>query len=170
VLKKDPIIAPVCEALLLFIVGIAGWLTHTPLIFASLGPTAYEMIETPTRPSARPYNVIAGHFIAVVMGFVALGLTHAWYVPAVSTSVPLLRVWAAVIAAMFTVLATLLARASQPAALSTALLIALGTLQTSSDALYIMAAVLFMTLAGEPLRRWRMGQPQNLASHIPSTK
>lgn len=47
--KKDIIIAPLCEAALILVAGLAAWFTHKPLFFASLGPTAFEMIETPVR-------------------------------------------------------------------------------------------------------------------------
>lgn len=154
--RNDLVIAPVCEAALIFIAAIAAWLTQTPLIFASLGPTAFEMVETPKRPSARPYNVIVGHLIAVLSAFLALFVTHAWSTPGVSSgSISMLRVWAATIAALLTVFGTLLAKATQPAALSTTLVIALGPMQRPKDGLLIMAAILLMSAFGEPLRRWR---------------
>ena len=160
--KRDLAIAPVCEGALILIVSMAAWLSHQPLVFTSLGPTAYEMIETPHRKSARVYNIIVGHLIAVVAGFVALVITHAWRVPAVSTrNIQFPRVEAAVLSAALTVFLTLWARATQPAALSTTLLISLGTMQQWRDILVIMAAVLLMTLAGEPLRRWRTRQIPN---------
>jgi len=154
--KRDLLIAPLCEGLLLFVVGLVGYLTHKPLVFTSLGPTAYELIETPRRPSARPYNVIVGHLIGVACGFAALALTHAWHSPSISSgTVTMQRLGAAVLAAALTVLLTLLVKATQPAALSTTLLVSLGTLQGRADALYIMAAVVLMTITGAPLRRWR---------------
>lgn len=154
--RKDLFIAPVLEAAFITIVSLAGWMSHNPLVFTSLGPTAYELIEKPQRPSARPYNIIVGHLIGVIAGFFALWLTHAWAAPSVSASgVPLPRVWAATVACMLTVFGTLLARAGQPAAISTTLLIALGTMQLPKDAVVIMAAVLLMTAVGEPVRRWR---------------
>jgi hypothetical protein len=154
--RKDFMIAPLCEGALILVVSVVGWISHQPLIFASLGPTAFELIETPKRRSARPYNVIAGHLIAVLAGFAALYLTHGWAVPAVSAKgVPLLRVWAAVLAAAITVVVTLLIDATQPAALSTTLLVSLGIMQRPRDGILIMCAVLLMTLIGEPLRRWR---------------
>jgi len=111
----------------------------------------------PGRPSARPYNVVVGHLIGVLCGFAALAVTHAWSAPAVSTSsISILRVWAAAIAALLTVFGTLLARAQQPAALSTTLLIATGSMQHLKDGPIIMLAILLMTAIGEPLRRWRM--------------
>lgn len=159
--RKDLAIAPVCEAALMFVVALAGWMLHKPLIFASLGPTAYEQVETPKRKSGRPYNVIVGHLIAVVAGFAALWICRAWTVPPVSSNgVPLLRVAAAALSALLTVLGTLLARASQPAALSTTLLIALGVMQSWQDGVYIMGGVVLLTIVGEPLRRWRARDPK----------
>ncbi len=157
--KRDLAVAPVCEAALILVVSLAAWFTQQPLVFTSLGPTAYEMIEQPHRKSARPYNVIAGHLIAVISGFVALLATHAWYTPAVSARhIQLPRVEAAVFSTALTVFFTLLLRATQPAALSTTLLISLGTLQQWRDILVIMIAVLLLTIAGEPIRRWRNKQ------------
>lgn len=149
-------IAPALESALILVLAFAGWISGTPLIFASLGPTAYELVETPERPSARPYNILVGHLIAVLAGFAALWLTNAWAVPSVSShGVPFPRVWSAAIAALLTVFGTLLARANQSAALSTTMLIALGFMQTWQDGVVIMVAVLLMTAIGEPVRRWR---------------
>lgn len=155
--RKDLVLAPLLEGLLILVVAIAGFVSHQPLVFASLGPTAYELVETPARQTARPYNIVAGHLIAVVAAFAALMLTHAWAVPGVSDAgVPLPRVWASVLAAVLTVFGNLLAKASQPAAISTALLISLGMMQTRRDAAVIVVAVLLMVAVGEPLRRWRL--------------
>lgn len=155
--QKDLLIAPAGEALLLLLAALVGWLSHQPLIFASLGPTAYEQIETPHRRSARPYSIFAGHLVAIGAGYLALFATRAWYAPPVSTSgVPLDRVWAVVLSAALTVLVTLLLHASQPAALSTTLLISTGILQQPVDAVLILGAVVLMILAGEPLRRLRL--------------
>jgi hypothetical protein len=155
--RWDLVIAPVCEAALLAAVGWAGWVSHQPMIFTSLGPTAYELVETPHRRSANPYSIIVGHLLGVVSGYLSLGITGAWWAPSVSIGlVAQQRLSAACVAAALTVFLTLLLRASQPAALSTTLLIALGTMEKPKDALVIMAAVLLMTLIGEPLRRIRL--------------
>jgi CBS domain-containing membrane protein len=155
--RKDLLIAPICEGVLILVAALAGWITHRPLIFASLGPTAYELIETPKYPSARPYNIVVGHVVALLAAFASLYLTHAWAAPVVSAAgVPLPRVWAAALAAALTVFVTLLLRAAQPAAIATALLISLGFMQTWQDALTIFAAVMLMLVLGEPLRLWRL--------------
>jgi hypothetical protein len=156
-MKKDIFIAPVCEAALLLVAGSAGWVLHQPLLFSSLGPTAYELIEQPDRPSARPYNIFVGHLIGVLSGFAGLFAAHAFGAPGVTTGVvagP--RIGAAVFAATLTVLLTLLLKAAQPAAVSTSLLIALGVLQQRQDGFVIMGAVILLLMCGEPLRSWRL--------------
>jgi CBS-domain-containing membrane protein len=153
---KDLVLAPLLEAALLVVLGLASWASHQPLIFASLGPTAYELIETPERRSAKPYNIIMGNLIALLSAFAALWITGAWFVAPLSAgSVPLQRVWAAVLAALLTVFLTLLARATQPAALSTTLLVSLGILQKPREGAIIFISILLITALGEPIRRWR---------------
>ena len=155
--RKDYIVAPALEAALILFVALIGWVSHQPFVFASLGPTAFEIIETPERPTARPYNIIVGNLIAILMAYAALAVTHAWSSPSVSAAgVPLPRVWAAVMACFLTVLFTLVCDATQPAAISTALLISLGVMQTLPECLIILSSVVLITAIGEPVRRWRM--------------
>lgn len=151
------LLAPVCEGALILLAALAAWGTHQPLLFASLGPTAYELIEAPKRRSARAWNVMAGHAIGVLAGFAALWLTHAWAAPAVGGGAPAWpRVWAAALAAMLTVFGTMLARATQPAAISTSLLVSLGTMQSGRDVLFILGSVVLLVVAARPLRRLRV--------------
>ena len=101
--------------------------------------------------------MIVGHLVGVISGFAALAITRAWDTPIVSTdSISIMRVWAAVLATLLTGFGTLLARATQPAALSTTLLISTGAMQRPEDGPAIMVAILLITAVGEPLRRLRM--------------
>lgn len=155
--RRDLFIAPFFEALLLLIAAAIAWATHKPLIFASLGPTAYELVETPERKSARPYNVVVGHLVGVLAGFLALWVTNAWGSPGLSSgTLGWPRIGAVVVAAGVTVAVTLLIRATQPAALSTTLLIVLGAMQKWQDGFLIMGGVLIMLICGEPVRLWRL--------------
>ena len=99
--------------------------------------------------------MIAGHLVGLASGFFAVFLLHAWNAPDVMTAgfVPLARLGAAVLAVVLTTAGTLLLNARQPAATATALLVALGSMQTRRDSISIIAAVLLITLIGEPLRR-----------------
>lgn len=169
--RRDLLIAPLCEAALLFVAAVIAWLTHRPVIFASLGPTAYELVETPERKSARPYNVMVGHLVAVLTGFLALWATNAWSSPGISQdTIGWRRIAAVVLASAGTVVVTLLMKATQPAALSTTLLISLGLMQKWQDGIVIMGGVLLMLLFGEPVRLWRLrhrketGEQRSMAS------
>jgi HPP family len=156
--KRDLLWAPLGEGGLILVVAAIGWVIKQPLIFASLGPTAYELVEQPQLRSARPYNIIVGHLVGIACGFFALFVLKAWQAPNVLATgiVAPQRLWAVTIAAALTTLITLLLRASQPAAVATTLLIALGSMQTWRDALAILVGVLIVTGLGAPLRRVRL--------------
>src|SRR4051812_37712609 len=134
--KSDLWVAPIGEGALIFAVGALGWALKQPLVFTSLGPTAYELVEQPNTKSARAYNVIAGHVVALTAGHFGLWVTHAYAAPTVASAgfVSAPRLWATVIAVSLTTMLTLALHASQPASLSTTLLVSLGSMQTVRDA------------------------------------
>lgn len=143
---------------MLLVMAAIGWATGQPLIFASLGPTAYELVEQPQIRSARPYNIVVGHLVGLGAGFLAVYLLHAWAAPNVVATglMTTARVWAIVVAAVLTTLLNLILRASQPAALATTLLVSLGAMQTRRDAIAIILGVLIIAAIGEPVRRFRL--------------
>jgi len=153
---KNILFATVGEGALVVSLAAIGWLAHMPFIFPSLGPTAFEQVERPKSPSARPYNVIVGHFIALGCGFLSVWLVHAWNAPAVSVAgfVSPPRLAAAALAVVLTIATTLALKANQPASLATALLVSLGTMQTARDAIAMVIAVLILAAIGEPVRRF----------------
>lgn len=169
---RDLLLAPMGEGALILVLAAIGWATRWPFVFASLGPTAYEIVEKPASKSARPYNIIAGHFVGLGAGWVALWALHAWGSPKLTVvgAVPALRMWTALVAVVLTTGLTLAIRASQPASLATSLLVSLGQMQTARDAVAIMIAVLIIAAIGEPLRRQRLklAQAHELAKDLPS--
>ncbi len=154
----DLVWGPFWEAVLILIAGLTALWSGHPWLFASLGPTAYEMAEKPELRSARVYNIIVGHIVGMSCGFGAVALTRSWFVPSVSahTFLTPARVCAAIIAVFSTVLLNVLLKSGQPAALATTLLIALGNMQTAASPLWIMTGVLIITAIGEPIRRVRL--------------
>lgn len=80
-MKKHHLLAVVGEGGLILVVGAAGWAAHMPLIFASLGPTAYELMEAKEskRESLQHHRRTfrrAGSWIPVVMGPPCVGRTE----------------------------------------------------------------------------------------------
>lgn len=161
--KWDYAIAPLSEGGLIVLLALIGWAARWPFLFASMGPTAYEMIEQPQLKSARPYNVIVGHLVGLGAGWLAIWACGAAGSPKVMSAgfVPAARLWAALLAVVLTTFVTLALHASQPASLATTLLVALGSMQTSRDAAAIVISVLVLAAAGEPVRRLRLKARQH---------
>ena len=154
----DLIWAPFWEGVLILLAGATALWSGHPWLFSSLGPTAFEIVEKPKQDSSRTWNVIVGHFIAIGCGFAGVAAAGAWDVPAVNahSDVAVARLWAATVAVVLTVVFNLLLKAGQPAAMATALLISLGTMQTAYAALWIAAGVCIIAIVGEPLRLLRL--------------
>lgn len=153
------LVAPICEAALIFAVGVVAWASRSPMLFASLGPTAFELVETPDRPTARVYNVVVGHGCGIASGLLALVVLGQWSArPAPGGGLTLVRVLTAALAALLTVLFTLLIKAGQPAAVASSLVVALGPGQHWRQAGFMVSAIVFLRVVAEPLRRWRVGR------------
>ena len=99
----------------------------------------------------------------MLAGFLSLFATHAWHAPAVNSgTIGWTRIYAVALASAVTVVVTLLIKATQPAAISTTLLVALGSLQTWQDGFIIMGGVLIVLILGEPMRLWRLRNKQKM--------
>ncbi len=128
--------------------GVAAWLTGQPLIFPSLGPTAFALVFDRRENDAR--QVIGSHLIGVVGGLIAYhtlaqGLTLAALRPAFS--VDGLRIVASgVISIGLTTLAMVALRLSHAPACATTLIVSLGVLPAITDGILIMVAVIGMFL------------------------
>lgn len=67
-------------------VGVAGELTSSPLLTATLGPTAYVFAAHPDTEMARLRNAVAGHGVAIAAGVAALAAFGLWHHPALTTT------------------------------------------------------------------------------------
>jgi CBS-domain-containing membrane protein len=136
--------------------GVVTWVTASPFLFPSLGPSAYLLAagENENPAASGPYHVIGGHLIATVSGLVgyhtfATGLTITTVVSqsAPATSLALVQLGASsIVAMMLTTLGMLVLDTNHPAACATTLIVSLGVLSTLVKAGYIMLAVI--TLVG----------------------
>jgi hypothetical protein len=156
----EAIWGPTSVAASIITVGLIGVLAGQPWLIPSLGPTAYTQAENPEHPTSRFYNVVVGHVVGLVMGFVAVALLNAWNAPSVLGDRELVpvRALAALISMVGTIAVAPVLRASHPPAAATTLLVALGALSTLTDAINVMIGVLIVALVGELLRRVRLGE------------
>lgn len=126
--------------------GLA-WLTKEPLIFPSLGPTAFLAFADPPTRAGSPRNIILGHGIALVIGFVCLvvfGLRDVG--PALAVGVSTTRVLAAATSVGTTGLLLHVLRAPHAPAGATTLIVSLGLLRTPRQLAAMAVAVLVMTV------------------------
>jgi hypothetical protein len=131
--------------LLVLVPGLVAWVAGFPLIFPSLGPTAYLLAVRPEARTCRPRRVVGGHVIGVVAGLVAVFLFDP-SVPIVGSLEP--GSAAAFRLAASGVLATLLTTGGMVAtglthapACATTLIVSLGLLRSPGEVAGIVAAV-----------------------------
>ncbi len=157
----DILWGPLAAGSLLIVIGFFGVLTNQPLLFPSLGPTAFLQAEDPQLRTARFYNTVVGHFIGLGSGILAVLLLHANHVPSAMGTGHLApeRVFAAALAVAMTIAIGLILHASHPPASATTLLVALGGFKLNwQTMLIIVTGVLLIGILGEVLRRFRLGK------------
>jgi CBS-domain-containing membrane protein len=121
--------------------GLAAAL-HTPLVFPSVGPTAFLLYFMPTSPAASPRNALCGHAVGIACGYAALCLVGLQHAPAaILEDIHGPRVLAAVLSLAGTgALMILLGVVHAPAG-ATTLIISLGFITAPAHLLVIEAAV-----------------------------
>jgi hypothetical protein len=154
-------LAPGAAGLVIGLLGMLGIVMGVPWLFPSLAPSIAIQATTPGQPSARPWNVFAGHMIGLGCGLAAVYLTGAAGTPSVTDAHALtaVRVSAAVLSVLLSMWLQGVLRARHPAAEATTLLIALGTLTpTLHTALTVTGGVTLVTALGEVTRRLLAGE------------
>ena len=153
--------APVTVGVLMVVVGATGVFAGQPWLFPSLGPTAFLQGEEPSHPSSRPYNVVAGHLIALGAALLIVALLGASHAPAVTSTghLTMVRMWTAVLTMALTSFGLIVLRSKHTPAASTALLFALGSFSpTLRNAIALAVGVVIVAVVGEVFRRARLGK------------
>ena len=136
---------------LVTVTAALAWLTGLPMLFPSLGPTAFVLAMFPTSDASSPRRVIGGHVVGVIAGVVAYHLFASGVVLTAGlepASIAGLRLAASgVVATVATVGGMLWASVRHPPACETTLIVSLGLLPTLLEAALIVAAVVTMVLA-----------------------
>jgi CBS domain-containing membrane protein len=129
------------------ILAALAMISRTPMVFPSLGPTAFLFFFTPQAPTASPRHALYGHAIGLLCGYGALlvtGLAHA--PPAMVTGVSLARVVAAALSLGLTGALMILLRAAHPPAGATTLIVSLGIIVRPLHLLVIEMSVALLTV------------------------
>ena len=120
---------------------------QTPFIFPSLGATAFLLFFTPTTPPASPRNVICGHAIGIVCGYIALWLTGLQYAgPATVMALEWSRILATALSLGTSGALMILLNVSHPPACATTLIVSLGLVTKPGLLVVLECAVILLTL------------------------
>ena len=136
------------------VMAAAALVTGAPLIFPSLGPTAFLLFYTPLQPAASPRNTLGGHLIGAAAGYLSLavfGLLDQG--PALATGVTGPRVAAAALSLGLTSGVMVWTRLPHPPAGATTLIVSLGILHQPWQLAVLMLAVALLALQGLAINR-----------------
>jgi hypothetical protein len=154
----DPLWVPVVSAVMVLLVGVLGLASGRPWLGPSLGPSVILVAMSPAHPTARSWNIVAGHLVglaAAIAAVMALGAQTAPN-PMETGELSAVRVAAATVAILLTASGMILVRASHPPAAATTLLVALGAIAGPPAILATIVGVLIVAIAGELVRRYRL--------------
>jgi CBS-domain-containing membrane protein len=136
------------------LMALGALATGEPLVFPSLGPTAFMLFYQPTSPAACPRNAVVGHLIGIVAGYASLvvfGLQHA--APALTGGVTWSWVGSASSSLALTAGAMIWFRVPHPPAGATTLIVSLGILPRPGQLLALFAGVLALVFQGLIINR-----------------
>ncbi len=140
--------------LALVVSGLAAYLLKQPLLFPSLGPTAFLFFEQPMDPPSSPHNTLIGHLVAILAGALSLAvfglLDHS---SILQEGVTLARVGAGALSVALTGAALILLKSSHPPTGATTLIVSLGLLQTPREMAELMIGIVLLTIAGWIINR-----------------
>jgi CBS domain-containing membrane protein len=148
-------------------IGILAWTAHlaqSPLVFPSLGPTAFLLFYHPLQRPASPRNTLLGHLIGIAAAWLSLvvfGLTHA--PPPPLGDITWARAGAATLSIAMTIGAMEFFDVPHPPAGATTMIVSLGLMpylwQSGIILLAVIALLIFgwaiNHLAGIPYPLWR---------------
>ncbi len=133
--------------ILLLTLGILALILKHPLIFPSLGPTAFLLATNPAAKIASAKNTVLGHLVGVICGYTALVLFGLTNTPAIIISgISISFVLAAALSIALTSAIMVLFSVEHPPAGATTLIISLGILHTIPNITVLMIAVILLYL------------------------
>lgn len=134
--------------------GVAAWAFDEPLLFPSLGATAFLFFETPMAEIASPRNAIIGHVVAVLAAVVALVLFGLIDAPsAYEAGVVPERIGAVALAVAMTGGGLRLLRSAHPPAGATTIIVSSGLLDDPLQLVAVVTGVAILTAASLGLNR-----------------
>jgi CBS-domain-containing membrane protein len=137
------------------LLALMAHFAHSPLVFPSLGPTAFLLFYHPLEPVASPRNTILGHLVGAVAGWVSLlifGL--AGVAPDGLDQISWARLGAAAVSIGATIALMELWDVPHPPAGATTLIVSLGLMDRGSQIGVLLLAVVALVALGWAINRF----------------
>lgn len=134
--------------------GLLAWVLDEPLVFPSLGATAFLFFETPMAEVASIRNTIIGHAVGAGVAFVWLTVFGLVGDPsALTAGFDAGRMACVALSLSFTGGILRLLRAAHPPAGATTVIVSIGLLTTWDELLVLIAGVAILSLSAWSLNR-----------------
>jgi CBS domain-containing membrane protein len=134
--------------------GLLAWILEEPLVFPSLGATAFLFFETPMAEVASVRNTIIGHAVGAGVAFAWLNVFGLVGEPsAITEGFTAERVACVALSLGFTGGILRLLRAAHPPAGATTVIVSIGLLTTWDELLILMCGVVLLSVAAWGLNR-----------------
>jgi CBS domain-containing membrane protein len=134
--------------------GLFAWVLDEPLVFPSLGATAFLFFETPMAEVASIRNTVIGHAVGAGVAFVWLNVFGLVGEPsAIAEGFTANRVVCVALSLACTGGILRLLRAAHPPAGATTVIVSVGLLTTWDELLILMAGVALLSAAALALNR-----------------
>ena len=143
-------------------ITLAAFLTDFPLLFPPLGPSTFILFYIPLSESASPRSVLLSHSIALVVGLLTLRLAGLAFPGVGAEDLHLMRgagVFVVVVAMGVTSLLMILFRCAHPPAAATALIAAMGFMESPLQMIGLPIALLLLVLEAILFNRIIAGLP-----------
>jgi CBS-domain-containing membrane protein len=137
-----------CSLLAIALSGLLAWAAKEPLLFPSLGATAFLIFETPMAEVGTPRNTIIGHGVGVAAGALALAIFDLLNARSVYiTGMTPQRIGAIALAVALTGGVLRVLRSAHPPAGATTIIVASGLLAKPHQLIDVLVGVALLTIA-----------------------
>ncbi len=164
------VFAVVSGAFALGTITAVALITHLPLLFPPLAPSAIILFYTPMSALATPRNVLLSHFLATLSGLATIFLLNALF-PAANVKDSSAMNWPQVIAIGFSVASTMILmirfNCVHPPAGASTLLVTMGYISEPAHIVSLMASVVLLILEAILFNRIIGGLPYPLWRYKP---
>jgi len=153
--KTISLMTAINGGLAILTVGVLAWLTNLPLVFPALGPSAFILFSAPLSKAGAPRNVIIGHAVCLLCGYVSwylMGLLSGMPVALETAGWPLFA--SATVALTCSCLFLLLFNCPHPPACASSLVVALGMIPSWFNILLMGLVVMWLTFQAVLMNRF----------------